>query len=272
MMHDGEVLFPGATRLQARAVAVAERIDTRALERGEGEVLALAPFMQRVGHRGAAVVFRYGVVVLFETTAEEQAIFLEAIAPVLSNPAGKPEIDESSVMIVPDGEERVEPDGSLVLREASVERIKIVAEILAKSTALSHHEVQTAHVFERIEPLSQRLTSERPSGGSGRELQRLLGDVFSAQARTVGRLEVADKPEIVWDRPDLDRVYERLSTEFELRERDRVLTRKLEFLSSMAGTYLDLLQTRQTLRVEWYIVILILIEIVILVYEIVVAH
>ena len=43
--------------------------------------------------------------------------------------------------------------------------------------------------------------------------------------RMVGRVEVAEKPEIVWDDPRLDRLYERLATEYELRDRDRALSR-----------------------------------------------
>ena len=51
------------------------------------------------------------------------------------------------------------------------------------------------------------------------------------------------------------------------RERDAALTRKLELLSRAAGMFHDLLQTRRSLRVEWYIVILIAVEIVILMYD-----
>jgi len=83
----------------------------------------------------------------------------------------------------------------------------------------------------------------------------------------VGRVEVTEKPEIVWDDPELDRLYERLATEYELRDRDRALSRKLDLISRTAETYLDLINARQTLRVEWYIVILIVMEIVLSLYE-----
>jgi uncharacterized Rmd1/YagE family protein len=83
----------------------------------------------------------------------------------------------------------------------------------------------------------------------------------------VGRVEVTEKPEITWDDPKLDRLYERLSIEYELRERDRALSRKLELISHTAQTYLNLLQHRQSLRVEWYIVLLIVVEIVLFIYD-----
>ena len=43
--------------------------------------------------------------------------------------------------------------------------------------------------------------------------------------------------------------------------------RKLELIGDTAQTLLDLLQNRRSLRVEWYIVILIVVEIVLTLYE-----
>ncbi|MGD8320435.1 MAG: hypothetical protein PVJ02_08275, partial [Gemmatimonadota bacterium] len=61
-----------------------------------------------------------------------------------------------------------------------------------------------------------------------------------------------------------------LAREYELAERDRALSRKLEIISDVAETYLELLDTRKSLRLEWYIVILILIEIVLFLWQILV--
>lgn len=69
------------------------------------------------------------------------------------------------------------------------------------------------------------------------------------------------------DEPELDKLYERFAVEFELRDRDRALARKLDLIARSAQTYLDLLHTQQSLRVEWYIVILILFEIALTLFE-----
>jgi uncharacterized Rmd1/YagE family protein len=45
------------------------------------------------------------------------------------------------------------------------------------------------------------------------------------------------------------------------------LERKLQVISNTAETLLDLLQTQQSQRVEWYIVILIVVEIALTLYE-----
>ena len=78
---------------------------------------------------------------------------------------------------------------------------------------------------------------------------------------------MGEKPDIAWDDPGLDRFYERLSAEYELVERERALSRKLDLISQAAQTVLDLFNQRQSIRVEWYIVILIVVEIVIILFQ-----
>ncbi|MEZ4336575.1 MAG: hypothetical protein R3B82_08105 [Sandaracinaceae bacterium] len=69
------------------------------------------------------------------------------------------------------------------------------------------------------------------------------------------------------DLPDVDRMYERLAVEYELAERDRVLHRKLDLIDRTATIYLELIRTRQSMRLEWYIVVLILVEVGLYVYD-----
>src|SRR5690606_25520656 len=123
-----------------------------------------------------------------------------------------------------------------------------------------------AGVFDRIEELGEQMRR----GVIPRQRSELLADIGSVlltQARTVGRAEVADQPEITWDRPELDRLYEHLAVEYELRDRDVALTRKLDLISDVAETYLNLIHNRQTIRVEWYIVWLIVFEICLTLYQ-----
>jgi uncharacterized Rmd1/YagE family protein len=74
---------------------------------------------------------------------------------------------------------------------------------------------------------------------------------------------------LLWDRPDLERLYARLSDEFEIQERFDALNRKLDLIARTVETVLELLQNRRTLRVEWYIVGLIVFEIVLTIGQLV---
>jgi required for meiotic nuclear division protein 1 len=270
-MNDVATTSPPLTRSTAtpashvvRAILLGERIDTRGLE--DPEPLATAPLALRCDSNGIAVVFRYGVVVLFQVSAGEERRLIDRLMPRVVEPYEPPEVDELRVVIRPDADEQMAVDGMLSLRDLAVERAQVVADALAKSLVLAHYETRIAAVFDRIEPLAASLSKRGRPGSQGRFLLRHIGNVLTVQHKMVGRVETREKPEVLWDHPSLERLYLRLADEYELPERDRGLDRKLDVISRTVETLLDLVTQGRNLRVEWYIVGLILIELVVSVY------
>jgi uncharacterized Rmd1/YagE family protein len=245
---------------------VGSRLNLRSFE--SGKPLALHPLTIRAGERGLAVLFRFGAVALVDTSPVEEAAFFDALAPFVIGGFAAPESEEVEIAVGSGAPEGVDENGLLRIRDANLERLQVVAHVLAKSTVLAWYELRARELFDRVESIAEDLQRGGRGPASGRELARQIGDVLLTQTRTVGRVEIGEKPEITWDDPELDRLYEHLALEYELRERDRALTRKLELASHTVETYLNLLQHRQNLRVEWYIVILILVEIAIVLYQI----
>src|SRR5690606_31329395 len=122
-------------------------------------------------------------------------------------------------------DDKLDAEGCLVLRDASPERLQVVASVLAKSAVLGYYELALNQVFDRIESLADKLRAGSYRVGD-RELLREIGDVLVAQSKMVGRVEASEKPEITWDHPAFDRLYARLPLEYELRDRDRALPRQ----------------------------------------------
>jgi uncharacterized Rmd1/YagE family protein len=118
-----------------------------------------------------------------------------------------------------------------------------------------------ASVFDKIEPLAATLQHTGNFGSQGKVLLQQIGEVLLTQQRMVGRVEVLEKPEVLWETSSLERFYLRLEDEYELRERSRVLDRKLDLIARTSETLLELVQNRRSMRVEWYVVALIIIEI-----------
>jgi uncharacterized Rmd1/YagE family protein len=251
--------------IRARAWVLGERIEIRHFERRD--TLALGPLTLRVGDRGCAVLFRFGAVVFIDADTRNEENLVRELTPFVSGRFDEPETEEAEIVIDPERGDGMDASGAIVLGQASIGRLQLVGDVLAKSAVLAHYEERVGSVFDRIETLARNL-GRGLSPARGREILRELGSVLMIQTRTVGRVEVTEKPEITWEQPELDRLYERLAAEYELRDRDRALTRKLELVSRTAETYLNLLYNRRSIRVEWYIVILILVEIVLIVYDI----
>lgn len=253
-------------RCLARALLIGPRLDPRALYRGEQRTPT--PLIETVGERGLVFLFRYGAIVLVNVSDDEQAAVIERVRAAVADPY--PRVEREDVWFRIDGSEAegVGTDGDIRLRAATLERVLVVADILAKSVALAYDEERVARVFDHVEPVAENL--HRRGARLTTSLSALLGhmgDVLVTLHRMVGRVEVAEKPDFLWDHPDLERLYARLQDEYELKERDRGLTRKLDLLGQTVSACVDLLQARRSLRVEWYIVILIVIDIVLSLIE-----
>jgi len=243
-----------------RALLLGERLDTRALERDTP--LGVAPLTLEIPGGGTAVLFRYGAVILFGAASAALDHFVSGLRPLVTAALPVPERDDARLLIRPDADQVVDLAGNILLREKTTERLQVVADVLAKGLILSHYETRIAEIFDGIEPLAVTLREKGRPGARGKELLRHIGDVLLMQQKMVGRVETGEKPELLWDHPELERLYGRLAEEYELRDRDRALDRKLDIISRTVETLLGLVQTRSSLRVEWYIVLLIVAELV----------
>lgn len=256
---------PVHARLTARALLLGTRIETRGLAREEA--LATSPLTVRVGERGTALVFRYGVVVLFDADPEQERQFVAGLDGRIVEPLAVPETEQAEVLVKPEGEEPLDSSGAIVLRDAAAERLQVVASVLSKSVVLAHYEARIATVFDRVEPLADRLRRDGRTGARAKELVQQIGEVLLTQQRMVGRVEVGEKPEVLWDHPELERLYARLEDEYELVERGRAIERKLALVGDTVETLVDLVQNKRATRLEWYIIGLIAIEILLSLYE-----
>lgn len=216
---------------------------------------------------GHAVVFRYGVVVFIGVSCTARSAFVEGLLPALREPYQEPEDEAATMRVDADAaEEGIGEDGEIVVKEITVERMQAIADVLAKSVVLAQYEAELSEVFNAVEPLAGDLTRGR-AGRRAKNLLQHIGGTLLIQHKMVGRVQVSEKPELLWERPDLELFYLRLADEYELVARHTALERKLDLVNATATTALELLQGRRSLRVEWYIVILIVVEIVLTLYE-----
>jgi len=257
----------GTGRLSAQVLLLGERLDTRRLE--EGQVLGTAPLIIRAGKDGFAVLFRYGVAVLFGLDPMEEAVFLTSLAKLVAEPMPVQGRASTDLVIVPGGEDRVDQTGIISLTDTCPERLQLVAEMMARDLVLDHYETRIARVFDSIEPLAASLGKRSLRHLRTRDLLAQIGEVLLAEHRMVGRVELLDSPEVLWVKPELERLFVRLEREYDLSARNRALDRKLEVISDTAETLLDLIQTRSSMKVEWYIVFLIMFEILLTIVQMV---
>ncbi len=73
---------------------------------------------------------------------------------------------------------------------------------------------------------------------------------------------------MLWDRPDLERLYARLEDEYELKERAGALKRKLDVIVETAHALTDIIDADRATRLEATIVVLIVVELLVTLYQI----
>ena len=256
---------PTAQQLTAHALLIGDRINTAGFE---GQVLSSAPLAVRVGSNGLSVLFRYGVAVFIGLSATEEAEFLERLSARTFGKITPPEEEWAKIQVAKEAEEPIPVGGPILVREFSLERLLVVSDALAKSVVLGHDEREVANVFDTIEPFARELAQFGKTSRSRTGLLKLMGNALLVQHRVSGRVAVGEKPDVLWDRPDLERLYARLEDEYELNERVETLNRKLAVIADTASTLADIVDTKRALRLEIVVIVLIAFEVVIAFYEI----
>jgi uncharacterized Rmd1/YagE family protein len=254
----------GRTRFTARALVLGERLDTQGLERSD--VINTVPLAFRVG-QGYAVLFRYGVAVLIGLSPVEEDETLRGLRPRVVEPLERLEDESATIEIVPDQDDQIEPGGHIKVKDLSPARLVVIADALAKNVALAHDEREVSRVFDIIDPLAANLAQRGRTPGKRRDMLKLIGQALLVRHRMSGRVEVEEKPDVLWDRWDLERLHARLADEYELKERAGVLARKIEVVGETARALTDLLDVARSLRLEVMIVVLIVFEVLITLYE-----
>ena len=234
-------------------------------------MLATTPLAFRVNENGVAVLFRYGVVVLIGLNALEEEEFLRGLQSRMTGPFERR--DEEIAVIELSG--KGGPDcagGPICLQSLSPERLILVAEVLAKSVVLARHEREVATRLRYDRTACARTGAERADQRRSRfdpqtYRQRVVGASPGDGAR-----RSRGKARHLWDKPHLERLYARLEDEYELKERAESLNRKLAVIAETAQVLTDIIDTRRSLRLEVIIVLLILFEVIITIYQLAVGR
>lgn len=253
-----------SSRVSVRACFLGQSIAIQALR--DAAAVTLSPLVLAMEPEGHVVVFNYGVVVMFGLVKAVEKEFLATLMPHIQMAFAEPETEDAEIEITVTNAGKVQ-DGLIFMESLDLPRLQIVAEVMAKSVVLAHYEVEAAAVFDKIEPYAAGLQQQQQPSIQGNRLLKQIGQTLLIRHKIIGRVEIIEKPELLWDYPDLDLLYRRLEDEYEIRERHSVLERKLDLVSSTVETVLDLQRQKIGLRLELYVVILIVVEVLLSLYE-----
>lgn len=246
------------TAITVRALQLGESLDVKGLEREDA--FSTNPLAFRTASGGTVMLFKSGASVFIAMTPVEEDELIRGLQSRIKGAVEPREVETAQISIRPGEDDLVAAQGGIHIKAADPVRLLLIGEALAVSVALAYDERRISKAFERIEPVASSLINRRLPPGPQSALLEQIGEALLIQQRLAGRVDLDEKPDVLWDHPELERFWAKLVDEYDLPARARAIERKLVVIRETADTITDLISTRTSHRLEWYIIALIALE------------
>ncbi len=229
--------------------------------RGTGGTLALGRSYLMVEDLTAYhFLFHFGSVVTIPREAGPDRIHdISPFDPYVQHPHDKI-ADAYSLQVDPEAPEKVEFGGATI-SSSEVEKLVLVAALMAQSNTLEHYENVAAELTDNSAVLTDRM-SQGKMPPTGRDMLIYIGKSLAMRRELISHLSVLDPPESIWESKSLDLLYHGLRNNFEIPQRMRVVEHKLELLKETAHIVVSINESRRSHFLELVIIFLIAAEII----------
>ena len=252
------------------AVYVGESIDLKKVQENAKQYTLLNrdhPLVLRILADQYLIFTKFGVMVFWNVADKFKRQFFKEFAGFIKNKRESYPYQEKIKVSANANIERV-LFNKIELSELSTEKIKIISYVLAQSVALNRYENDIEVNLASLEGFMEGLKSKGKIQLKEKQLLNQIGAIFSVKQTAVAHLSLFDKPDEVWESPELEALYHRLHLEFELQDRFDVLDEKLDFLSENTRMLMDFITQKRGNFLELVIIVLIAVEIVLFVVDI----
>jgi len=210
---------------------------------------------------GDLFFFSYGAVVMWNISNEDALDILKEIRPFEVDPLDEKEFDEFRYSY---GEKFSFKHDKITLPDKAPLSKLAFSHGIAQSARLGAFEITISKSFENNRHLPEYLAKHGKIPLSRKETRKKIGQLFIDRSWINLHLDVLDTPEFFWEYPEYEPIYIRSSAELDLNARTSTLNQQLNVihdLFDMLGTELN---HQHSSRLEWAIIILIVIEVILL--------
>ena len=139
--------------------------------------------------------------------------------------------------------------------------LRIVMLNIGQSVALEYYETLTDELINSSKNHISELEDNGKLNISKTDLLKYIGRVLNVKNSIVDNLYILDDPNLVWDNEDLNILNRNLKTNFDIHTRFKDLDYRLQIVENNLKLFTEVLNYRDSNRLEWIIIILIFIEI-----------
>lgn len=151
----------------------------------------------------------------------------------------------------------------IYLSEYDTNLMLTISHAIAQSTRLSFLEDEVLRDLKSNAVISENLALNGKIKKSKKDISKLQGELYLKKLKMSFEYSILDKPEFFWEYPEYDSTYVKASEYLEISPRVDILEKKMTTIDEMLAILAGEINHRHSSRLEWIIIILIMIEIVI---------
>lgn len=208
-------------------------------------------------------VFDYGVVVFANYYSVAKTEFIQYVKNYASTFVNLDLSEEYRIIIDENLHKIVVKNDYVTVPQIDSSLLRIVMLNIGQSVALEYYETLTDELITSSKHYILELEHFGKLSVSKTNLLKYIGKVLNVKNSIVDNLYILDDPNLVWDNEELNLLNRNLKANFDINPRFKDLDYRLQIVENNLTLFTDVLNVRESTRLEWIIIILILIEIVI---------
>lgn len=147
------------------------------------------------------------------------------------------------------------------------DKIDIISSVVAQSVALDYYNQHIEKVMEELASINKDLQKLGRLKIPRRELIKKNSELSNVISDVIMKTAILEKPAISWEYPNLEELYEKLRSMFELDITFKNLKFKVDYISNELSRLLEIKRSVYEERLEIIIILLIALEVALWVYE-----
>lgn len=207
---------------------------------------------------GNIYYFPYGSAVFWGLSHQQCLPYLEQIKEFEQQPVDQVEMDEFTCTL---GDIPKIIEDEIFLSNQDVLTLLAVSHGLAQSVKLGTFESTLRKTFNQTKHIPEELAQHGRISLSRKEIRRQMGKLFIERSSINLHVDVLDTPEFFWEYSELEPLYAMTANYLDLETRVEVLNQRLDVIHELLEMLGNELNHQHSSRLEWTIIILIVVEV-----------
>ena len=253
--------------IKIEAIQIAEAFNIKKLRTEFGvEPHSSSPseiFYTLTNNKRYLYIFDYGVVVFANYSTAEKKELTDFVKNYASTMVYLDLLEEYRIEIDDNIPKVIIKNDYVTVPYVDPSVMKIVMLNIAQSVALDYYEDLTNVLITSSKEYIFELEQHGKLSISKKNLLKYIGKVLNVKNSIVDNLYILDDPNLVWDNEELHLLNRHLKANFDINPRFKDLDYRLDIVEDNLRLFTDVLNVRESSRLEWIVIILIFLEIMI---------